>query len=150
VLQIQESHENLRIEGVMKIRCCYAHVEERNSFTRRLYWLVDDPWIVLAHYRDDTPGEAHRLQRLHTAALIAPTMALRDHAGAAPAAAAAAAAMSLQGYNESISEGQSSQYEEPSFPYSTAPSRSDMMQRTPTPDQQLCCLFCSLITAFFA
>nr|GEX47360.1 calmodulin-binding transcription activator 5 isoform X1 [Tanacetum cinerariifolium] len=51
---VKEAHEHLKVGNNERIHVYYAHGEERSTFVRRCYWLLDKKLehIVLVHYRD--------------------------------------------------------------------------------------------------
>ena len=40
---MREDHEELKIDSVERLTCCYAHSEETPTFHRRIYWLISSP-----------------------------------------------------------------------------------------------------------
>eukprot|EP00698_Gefionella_okellyi_P015298 TRINITY_DN4316_c0_g2_i1.p1 TRINITY_DN4316_c0_g2~~TRINITY_DN4316_c0_g2_i1.p1 ORF type:complete len:632 (-),score=128.95 TRINITY_DN4316_c0_g2_i1:552-2447(-) len=50
---VREGHENLKINGVIRLVACYAHGASNPTFHRRVYWLLNNPRLVLVHYFDD-------------------------------------------------------------------------------------------------
>ncbi|CAI9259793.1 unnamed protein product [Lactuca saligna] len=51
---VKEAHEHLKVGNNERIHVYYAHGEDRSTFVRRCYWLLDKnlEHIVLVHYRD--------------------------------------------------------------------------------------------------
>ncbi|MFS7909215.1 putative transcription factor CG1-CAMTA family [Helianthus anomalus] len=51
---VKEAHEHLKVGNNERIHVYYAHGEDRITFVRRCYWLLDKKLehIVLVHYRD--------------------------------------------------------------------------------------------------
>ncbi|KAD5802999.1 hypothetical protein E3N88_14359 [Mikania micrantha] len=51
---VKEAHEHLKVGNNERIHVYYAHGEDRATFVRRCYWLLDKKLehIVLVHYRD--------------------------------------------------------------------------------------------------
>lgn len=51
---VKEAHEHLKVGNNERIHVYYAHGEDRSTFVRRCYWLLDKKLehIVLVHYRD--------------------------------------------------------------------------------------------------
>ncbi|KAI3826042.1 hypothetical protein L1987_00084 [Smallanthus sonchifolius] len=51
---VKEAHEHLKVGNNERIHVYYAHGEDRTTFVRRCYWLLDKKLehIVLVHYRD--------------------------------------------------------------------------------------------------
>ncbi|XP_010487565.1 PREDICTED: calmodulin-binding transcription activator 6 [Camelina sativa] len=51
---VKEAHEHLKVGNEERIHVYYAHGEDKTTFVRRCYWLLDKARenIVLVHYRD--------------------------------------------------------------------------------------------------
>ncbi|XP_044512402.1 calmodulin-binding transcription activator 2-like isoform X1 [Mangifera indica] len=62
---IQESHENLKVGGVVMLNCLYAYEEKENNFQRRIYRMIKKEHgdIVLFHYRKDQNQENRKIWR---------------------------------------------------------------------------------------
>uniref|UniRef100_A0A7S4PPF5 CG-1 domain-containing protein n=2 Tax=Guillardia theta TaxID=55529 RepID=A0A7S4PPF5_GUITH len=80
---VREDHEKLKIDGVERLTCCYAHSKEIPTFHRRIYWLLpqqdakaagsspfEEGRQVLVHYLDercilgDTPASIGKSQSM--------------------------------------------------------------------------------------
>ncbi|PIN05351.1 putative protein, contains IPT/TIG domain [Handroanthus impetiginosus] len=55
---VKEAHEHLKVGNVERIHVYYAHGEQKPTFVRRCYWLLDKSLehIVLVHYRETQEG----------------------------------------------------------------------------------------------
>ncbi|EXB29454.1 Calmodulin-binding transcription activator 3 [Morus notabilis] len=51
---VKEAHERLKAGSIDVLHCYYAHGEEKESFQRRSYWMLEEELshIVLVHYRE--------------------------------------------------------------------------------------------------
>ncbi|KAG8372901.1 hypothetical protein BUALT_Bualt12G0115300 [Buddleja alternifolia] len=55
---VKEAHEHLKVGNEERIHVYYAHGEDKPTFVRRCYWLLDKSLehIVLVHYRETKEG----------------------------------------------------------------------------------------------
>lgn len=53
-----EAHEYLKVDNVKALNCYYARAENKPTFMRRVYWMLEPAYdhIVLVHYRDVLEG----------------------------------------------------------------------------------------------
>ncbi|XP_044469606.1 calmodulin-binding transcription activator 3-like isoform X2 [Mangifera indica] len=69
---IQESHENLKVNGVAKLNCLYAYLETNTNFQRRIYRLIEKEHdVAIFHYREDKENRKKTTKVSHQSSLEA-------------------------------------------------------------------------------
>lgn len=71
---VKEAHEHLKVGNDERIHVYYAHGEEKSTFVRRCYWLLDKSLehIVLVHYRETQEGSPVIPMESHSSSLSDP------------------------------------------------------------------------------